>query len=401
MDEMEGTTARYEEELLSGVVPFWERFSIDCECGGFFSCLDRTGKVYDGIKQMWMQAREVFMFAALWNSRYREDRWLDIALRGYEWIAAHGRKAPGRYHLLLSRRGEALEDAPEGSADFTACFMAMAAAELYRATGNPEFRDEARDCLAAYEDSCVKAERQSVSFPARIAYRRLAHPMFRLNVMLVLDRCGVAEYGGRMDAAIAEMKSFREPQTGLVFEQRLPSGEFDLDSQDGRFVNPGHSLEGMSFALDRIRDSGNHDDLEWALDTTRRLGEFAIDPADGGLSHYRDGLGLPVSKFEAPIKVWWGNCEAASAFIQAYELSRDKWFLDAFHSLDRYNFTHFKDPKFPEWFAYAAIDGRQFHTYKGSRWKTFFHLPRHLLNVIRVTRRIEETSDAPSEARQP
>jgi N-acylglucosamine 2-epimerase len=265
----------------------------------------------------------------------------------------------------------------------------MAAAELYLATGEAQYADEAKACLAVYEESCRHAEAPSPAFPARVVYRQLAHPMFRLNVMLVLERCGVGDYGKEMDAAIAEMKLFRDPTTGLVFERRLPSGGIDLDSQDGRFVNPGHSLEGMSFALHRIRKSKNADDLAWALAAVRALGEFAIDPKDGGLGHYRDGLGKPVAKFEAPLKVWWGNCEAASAFLQAYELSGDKWFLDAFCSLDRYNFSHFKDSKSPEWFAYTAPGGRQFHTYKGSRWKTFFHLPRHLFTCIEVVKRME------------
>jgi len=381
---------RHEEELFGNVVPFWERFSLDEEKGGFFSCLDREGRVYDGVKQMWMQAREVYMFAALWNSPWRQDRWLDVAMRGWKWIAAHGRRAAGLYHLVLDRGGAPVEDTPQGTADFTSCFMAMAAAELYRATGDESFRDEAKACLSVYTETCAAAERPSASFPARTVYRQLAHPMFRLNVMLVLDECGVGAYGAEMDAAIAEMKQFRDPRTGLMLERCLPGGGADLDSQDGRFVNPGHSLEGLSFALHRIRASGRREDLEWALSAARRLGEFAIDPADGGLTYYRDALDMPVAKFEAPLKVWWGNCEAASAFIQAYELSGDGWFLDAFKSLDNFNFTHLKDPVHPEWFAYAAVDGRQFHTYKGSRWKTFFHLPRHLFNTISVTRRIME-----------
>lgn len=384
-----GVRIRYEKELLESVTPFWEQYSIDREFGGFFSCLDREGRVYDTSKQMWMQAREVYMFAALYNSEYRQKRWLGIAKMGWNWIFAHGRKAPGDYHLMLNRRGEAVEDTPSGSADFTACFVAMAAAELYKAIGDAAYRDEAKACLDVYRESCVRAERPVEKFPGRIVYRQLAHPMFRLNVMLVLHDCGVGDYGTEMDAAIDEMRLFSDSVTGLVYERRLPDGGIDMDSQDGRFVNPGHSLEGMSFALHRIRKSGRKDHLEWALRSVRALGEFAIDPRDGGLTYYRDGQGKPVAKFEAPLKVWWGNCEAASAFIQAYELSGDKWFLDAFKSLDRFNFTHLKDPRHPEWFAYAAVDGCQFHSYKGSKWKTFFHLPRHLFTCIEVVKRME------------
>lgn len=381
--------SRYEAELFGNVTPFWERHSIDAEIGGFFSCLDRAGNVYDTLKQMWMQWREVYMFAALFNSSCRQDRWLDVAERGATWLQSHGRKGPGRYAFMLNRRGEVTEDAPGGSADFTACFAAMACAELFRATGKLSYRDEALACLAAYDESCVAAERPCADLPARIVYRQLAHPMFRLNVLLVLDRCGIGSFGREMDMAIAEMKLFREPTTGLLFERRLPTGGIDLASQDGRFVNPGHSLEGLSFALQRIRISRNPNDLAWALAAVKRLGEFGIDERDGGLTYYRDGLDLPVAKFEAPLKVWWGNCESASAFLEAYELSNDEWFLRAFESIDHFNFTHLKDPEQPEWFAYAAVDGRQFHTYKGSRFKTFFHLPRYLLNCIEIMERMK------------
>jgi len=381
--------ARYEKELFENITPFWEKFSIDGEMGGFYCCLDRAGRVYDTLKPMWMQAREVFMFAALYNSPYRQDRWLSIAKKGWDWLFSHGRKAPGDYHLTLDRAGRAIEDAPAASADFTACFVAMAAAELYRATGMTSCRDEAKACLEHYRKSCVRAEAPSAAFPARVVYRQLAHPMFRLNVMLVLDRCGIGDYGAEMDVAIDEMRQFTDVETGLTFERRLPQGGIDKTSQDGRFVNPGHSLEGLSFALHRIRRSGRRDHLAWALKAVRALGEFAIDPRDGGLTYYRDGLNRPVAKFEAPLKVWWGNCEAASAFLQAYELSGEAWYLAAFRSLDRFNFTHLKDPDHPEWFAYAAVDGHQFHSYKGSRFKTFFHLPRHLLNCIEIMGRLK------------
>ena len=290
---------------------------------------------------------------------------------------------------MLNRRGEVTEDAPGGSADFTACFAAMALAELFRATGTPSYRDEALACLSVYDASCAVAERPSAELPARVVYRQLAHPMFRLNMLLVLERCGIGAYGHEMDGAIAEMKLFREPTTGLLFERRLPEGGIDLASQDGRFVNPGHSLEGLSFALQRIRISRDAADLAWALEAVRSLGEFGLDERDGGLTYYRDGLDMPVAKFEAPLKVWWGNCEAASAFLEAYELSDDDWFLKAFESIDNFNFTHLKDRDHPEWFAYAAVDGRQFHTYKGSRFKTFFHLPRYLLNCIEIMGRMK------------
>jgi N-acylglucosamine 2-epimerase len=55
----------YRDCLLESVVPFWERFSPDWEKGGYFTCLERDGRVFDTDKFVWMQAREVWMFSRL------------------------------------------------------------------------------------------------------------------------------------------------------------------------------------------------------------------------------------------------------------------------------------------------------------------------------------------------
>ena len=50
---------QYRNELLQNVVPFWEAHSPDHEFGGFFTCLDREGKVFDTDKFIWLQGRQV------------------------------------------------------------------------------------------------------------------------------------------------------------------------------------------------------------------------------------------------------------------------------------------------------------------------------------------------------
>ena len=45
--EIESYRRLYEAELLGSVVPFWERHSPDREKGGYYSCLDRDGSVFD------------------------------------------------------------------------------------------------------------------------------------------------------------------------------------------------------------------------------------------------------------------------------------------------------------------------------------------------------------------
>ena len=50
---------QYRDELLQNVIPFWLEKSQDKEYGGYFTCLDREGNVFDTDKFIWLQAREV------------------------------------------------------------------------------------------------------------------------------------------------------------------------------------------------------------------------------------------------------------------------------------------------------------------------------------------------------
>ena len=47
----------YQNALLQDVIPFWEKYSLDREQGGYFTCLDREGTVYDTDKFIWLQNR--------------------------------------------------------------------------------------------------------------------------------------------------------------------------------------------------------------------------------------------------------------------------------------------------------------------------------------------------------
>lgn len=65
-------------ELFKQVLPFWAKHSHDSKHGGFFTCLDEDGKVYDTKKYIWLQGkarhyiqynlgRQVWMYAKICN----------------------------------------------------------------------------------------------------------------------------------------------------------------------------------------------------------------------------------------------------------------------------------------------------------------------------------------------
>ncbi|MBQ2630789.1 MAG: glycoside hydrolase family 88 protein, partial [Kiritimatiellae bacterium] len=364
---------RYERELYDRIVPFWERHSIDRECGGYLHCLGRDGAVYDTFKDMWLEWREVYMFAALANHNGRKPEWVDLARHGYDFLFAKGRLPDGSYRTRLNRAGSEWTTATDGSEVFTSAFAAMACAELFKATGEERYRAEALSCRAAYWRLANGHE---------TSYRQLAHRVIGLNVANVFNGAFAGAFMDEAERLAAEMRRFKEPNTGLLMERVRADWSFDMDSQYGRFVNPGHAVEAMSFLFAYIASSGRREHLDFARDTALRMFDFGWDAERGGGFVYRDACGKPVDKTDWMLKTWWASCEAATAMLRGWRLTGDSRFLDRFRLVDAYDWENFRDPDFPEWFAYAPVDGRRVHSYKGNVRKGFFHLPRRLLECI-------------------
>jgi len=73
---------QYAKALLEDVIPFWLRHSPDRECGGYFTCLERDGRVFDTDKFVWLQARQVWMFSKFYNALEPRPEFLEIAALG-------------------------------------------------------------------------------------------------------------------------------------------------------------------------------------------------------------------------------------------------------------------------------------------------------------------------------
>ena len=86
MTDFSKLALQYKSELLDKVVPFWLEKSQDKEFGGYFTCLNRDGSVFDTDKFIWLQGREVWMFATLYNKVEKRPEWLECAIQGAEFL---------------------------------------------------------------------------------------------------------------------------------------------------------------------------------------------------------------------------------------------------------------------------------------------------------------------------
>lgn len=373
---------RYERELTENVIPFWEKHCVDREYGGYFTSLDRDGSVYDSTKYMWMQWRIVYVFAELHLSRFSRPGYLEIAEKGFDFLYRNGRDPNGWYYFALNRKGE---PAMAPYSVFSDCFAAMGAAVLYKATRKPVYREAAEEAMNSYItriESGNPAGQWNKSLPGKQSYLSLGHYMMLANLGLILDDAlGGERYGAELDRAVElVLNKFWQPDRKLVFENILPDGSLDLESCQGRMLNPGHVLEAMWFLLNALSRRGGDPVKEKKIcEIISSTLEFGWDRNHGGIFYFMDALGKPHLELQHDMKLWWVHNEALIACLYAYRSSGDEHFAEWFRKVDEWTWKHFPDPEYGEWFAYLNRQGEPTHLLKGGKWKTFFHLPRCLM----------------------
>jgi N-acylglucosamine 2-epimerase len=269
---------RYRDALRGDVLPFWERHSPDPVHGGFFTCLDRDGAVYDTTKFLWLQWRAVWMFATLHARVEPRPAWLALAEQGFDFLERHGRDGRGRAYFALSRRGV---PAVAPYSLYTESFAALGAAALFRIAGDPVHRRAALHARDEYARRMAAPERgvdQGTRRRARARQSGRAHDPRESGARELEDGAGRHREPRRPDLWPVEtvLDRFWSPEHQALFEHARPAGGFDLDSMVGRRLNPGHALEAAGFILA----------------AAERLGPRGLGPACRGNRHSHPGARL-------------------------------------------------------------------------------------------------------------
>jgi N-acylglucosamine 2-epimerase len=327
---------------------------------------------------MWMQWRIVYLFAAFSETRFARDSYLGIAKNGFDFLTKYGKSSDGTYYFALNREGKPVI-APYNI--YSDCFAAMGAAALYKATGEEKYFVEAKSAMDSYIARMDNPKgRWEKGMEGKAKRLSLGHFMMLANLASVMkEMLNVDDYEDSAAKAVETvLEKFWNPELGILFENVNLDGTFDLDSCEGRFVNPGHGLESMWFVLQYGERKNRPDIIAKACEIIKGIFAYGIDKEYGGLYYFLDALNKPHLELQWDMKLWWPHCEALIACLYAYRLTKDEYFLTMYKEIDKYTWEHFKDPKYPEWFAYLNRKGEVTHSLKGGKWKTFFHLPRAL-----------------------
>jgi len=379
-DRLKGYASDYKNELLHNVLPFWEQHSIDAENGGFFTCLDRKGKVYDTDKFTWLQGRQVWCFSFMYNHVEQRSSWLETAKSGAAFLQKYGRDNKGNWYFSLTADGKPLVQ-PYNI--FSDCFAAMAFASLDKALPGEGYDTIALDTF----NSILERQHNwkgiyNKAYPGTRDLKNFSLPMILCNLSLELEHIiGPGKVDELSPAVIHEvMDVFYQPSSGLILENVYKDGSF-CDSFEGRLINPGHTIEAMWFIIDLAKRSNNTTLIDKAITIILDTLEFGWDKEYGGIFYFKDIKGHPTQQLEWDQKLWWVHVEALVALAKAYTQTGDERCADWFEKIHEYTWKHFRDPEYGEWFGYLNRRGEVLLDCKGGKWKGCFHIPRSLYQV--------------------
>ncbi len=375
---------QYRDELLENVIPFWLNHSQDKDYGGYFSCLDRQGNVYDTDKFIWLQGRQVWMFSMLYNSVEKRREWLDCAIQGGEFLRKFGHDGNLNWYFSLTREGKPIIE-PYNIFSYT--FAAMAFGQLSKATGNEEYAEIAKKTfdIILSKRSNPKGK-WNKAFPGTRNLKSFSLPMILCNLSLEIEHLLDNEFLKKtIDECIHEVMEvfLRHELDGLIVENVNEDGSLS-DTFDGRLMNPGHAIEAMWFIMDLGKRMNRPELIEKAVETTLKTVEYGWDKEHGGIFYFMDRKGFPTQQLEWDQKLWWVHVETLISLLKGYQLTGSGECLDWFAKVHDYTWSHFKDPRSPEWWGYLNRRGEVLLDLKGGKWKGCFHVPRGLYQCWKI-----------------
>lgn len=386
--DFEQLAKQYKSELLDNVLPFWLDFSQDKEYGGYFTCLERDGRVFDTDKFIWLQGREVWMFAMLYNKVEKRKEWLDCAVQGGEFLKKYGHDGDYNWYFALDRQGHPLVE-PYNIFSYT--FATMAFGQLSLATGDTGYAEIARKTFDKIQTKLDNPKgKWNKAYPGTRNLKNFALPMILCNLALEIEHLLGEDYLKKcMEVCIHEvMDVFYRPELGIVVENVTVEGELS-DTFEGRSVNPGHAIEAMWFIMDLGVRLKRPELVEKAKDIALKMVKYGWDEKYDGIFYFMDRLGHPQQQLEWDQKLWWVHIETMISMLKGYQLTGSEECLEWFKRVHDYVWTHFKDPECPEWFGYLNRRGEVLLSLKGGKWKGCFHVPRGLYQCWQVLEKLK------------
>jgi len=384
---------KIERELRSNILPFWGRYGIDEEFGGFHGRISND-LVIDRLaeKGLILNARILWTFSRVYKV-YGEQQFLDIARRAYDYLYRHFRDVEhGGVYWMVDYAGAAKDTRKR---IYGQAFAVYALAEYFHAVKDEnalQFAISIFDQIEGHGHDAVNGgyletfdrdwtissnQRLSeVDMDEKKSMNTHLHVMEGYAALLQVWENGTLRNRLRELIEIFHRRIINRNNHHLLMffdEKWEPKSDH---------ISFGHDIEASWLLVEAAEVLGDAPLLEKSRTEAVHMGQAVYDDGldtDGGLLYEADARGLIDTD-----KHWWPQAEAVVGFLNAYEISGQEHFLMAAERSWEFIDARIVDHQHGEWFWKVDRDGvLTGGDYKVDAWKCPYHNSRACLEAMR------------------
>ncbi len=400
--------AFYKEELYERILPFWEKYAPDEECGGFFTCFSGNGgKMLSTDKYIWSQGRILYILGKLLARREISAERLafleKMGDRTAAFLMRHARLENGACTFLTDREGnKKLAGRVYDSSIYVDCFVIIGLSTYAAYKKDREMLAFAEELYRHAVARCRAGDYNTDPYPVPKGCRTHGLPMIFTNTSRTLadalsalhseaaEEISRAAYGYACDV----IDSFVDAQD-VLHEMIFEGDRFDFDLLLGRYINPGHTIEDCWFLADEWETFADEKRMEKTLRVLKNALNRGWDEKFGGIRLFVDYTGAEptgavedekeemVRKVRADnaSKLWWVHSEALYSCLRFSDDGEvAKWYT----RLKDYTFKTFPNTENDrgEWIQIRDREGRPENRVVALPVKDPFHIMRNLILLM-------------------
>jgi mannobiose 2-epimerase len=386
---MQDLRQKVEAELLSDILPFWLKYSIDDEFGGFRGQISNDLTIDPhAAKGLILNSRILWTFSKAF-SVYHDPLYLATARRAYDYLTRYFWDAEfGGVYWMLDYLGKPHDTKKR---IYGQAFTVYSLAEYFHASGDADALEKALRMVRSIESSSHDAEHGGY-FETYERDWTLALDQ-RLSDVDMDEKKSMNTHLHLMEA-YATLLRFHEDATVRLRLRELIEIFLDhvVDASTNHFImffdeewrprsnkiSFGHTIEGswlLCEAAEILGDAGLLARVrEVAVKMAQTVFEQGLD-SDGGLLYELNPTDTD--------KHWWPQAEAVVGFLNAYGLTGQPHFLKAAQRSWEFIDKYIVDHEHGEWFWRVSKSGvPSEEQYKVDPWKCPYHNGRACIEVM-------------------